>query len=211
MIIMIIYSPPPQIKPDFQTTVSTYYHRLLEEVKWLRWPHELLRALDRFPSNLSGLFNKPIPRDEIRDIQKGELFSFITYVGNSQSRRAVSLKSSLKIPIEDVKTLQHLYSNHQSSVWVSDFWSFWEASQGFEVRMEESVGVTEGWRVHTPERCPEARGVQLHSNTCWQKQSLLAFQPKRAQSKEQCAQRSLLFIYCYGSVSKCSQSPVLGP
>lgn len=36
--------------------------------------------------------------------------------------------------------------------------------------MEEGLGVTEGWRVHTPERCPEARGVQLHSNLGWQKQ-----------------------------------------
>ena len=48
--------------------------------------------------------------------RKGQLFSFITYVGNFQSQRAVSLKFSLKSSIEDVRTLEHLYSNHQSSV-----------------------------------------------------------------------------------------------
>lgn len=84
--------------------------------------------------------------------RKGQLFSCITYVGNFQSRRAISLMFLFKDPCRRCKTLEHLYSNHQSGVWVSDFWSFWAASWGFEVWVEESLGVTEGWRVHTPER-----------------------------------------------------------
>lgn len=65
---------------------------------------------------------------EIRDTQHGAIFLFMACMGNSPSRRAASLKPSLQIPIGDVETLEHLYSNHRGSVWVTDFWSVWGAS-----------------------------------------------------------------------------------
>lgn len=130
---VIIYLPLPQNQTWFPKRWCPQPSRKpSEEVRWSGWSHKLLlRPVAIFPDNLSGLFNKPIlwMRSEMYR-KRGNYFHLLLMWENFQSRRAVSLKFSLKSPMEDVRTFEHLYSNHQSSVWVSDFWSFWEASPG---------------------------------------------------------------------------------
>lgn len=122
--------------------------------------------------------------------RKGQLFSFITYVGNSQSRRAVSLKSFFeRSPIEDVRTPGHLYSSHRSNVWASYFWSFRDSSQRFEVRVEESFSVAEGGKAHTPDRFLGSWGSWQNLNRIWQ-------EPSDSGSWEHGEQDSSISVYC---------------
>lgn len=109
---------PLKIKPDFRVTVPHIvmeaFWKTLDDASDHTSP---CRSLCVFSLAISQAFLINLSlgmRSET--YRNGQLFSFIAYVGNSQSWRAVSLKSSLKILMEDVKTLEHLYSNHQSSV-----------------------------------------------------------------------------------------------
>lgn len=185
-------------------TVSTYcYVSLLEEVRWSRWPHKLSpRPVAVFPGNLSGLFNKPIPLDEIRNIEKGAII-FIYYFHlllTFQSRRAVSLKFSLKIPhrrCQDSWAFIFQPPKQRLSEWLLKFLRSFPGVWGVSGREPRNDRRLKG--SHTRKICPEARGVHFGFKCVLARTELPCLSAKVSSE-----QASLLSIYISQSVNVAS-------